>query len=141
MTEAANIPKDLREAHARIVGLIARKVTLPWFNNEQQLELIERIGKAEAECKALLAHEKEMSEAGVACWADNDRLEKENKALWGQVEQFRYGDNYIKQFLDAKDKCAAMYPPEEVYTKGRLELWAEENGYALIASRAEEKHV
>jgi hypothetical protein len=63
------------------------------------------------------------------------RAEAEVKALREQVEQFQYGDNYIKKFLDAKDKCAAMYPPEEVYTKGQLEWWAEENGYALIASR------
>ena len=67
------------------------------------------------------------------------RAEQDNKALRERVERFRDGDNYIKQFLDAKAKCAAMYPPEEVYTKGQLELWAEENGYALTASPNEVK--
>lgn len=58
-------------------------------------------------------------------------LERQLAEAKKAVQDFRYGNNYIKQFLDAKDKCAVMYPPEEVYTKGQLELWAEENGYIL----------
>lgn len=57
------------------------------------------------------------------------RTEAENARLRGEVQAFHYGDNYIKQFKDAKDKCSAMYPPEEVYTESQLDLWAQEHGY------------
>lgn len=64
-------------------------------------------------------------------------IEAENAALKVQVETFKYGENYIKQFTTAQQKCAEMYPPEEVYTQGQLEYWAEENGYTLLSNRNE----
>lgn len=45
------------------------------------------------------------------------------------MKSFEDGDNYIKQFLDAKEKCTVMYNPEEAYTKEQLSFWAEENGF------------
>jgi hypothetical protein len=61
------------------------------------------------------------------------RLEAENSALSKEVENFRFGENYIKQYLNAKEMCAGMYPPEEVYTEQQLSNWAEEHGYELAA--------
>ena len=46
-----------------------------------------------------------------------------------ELQSLRSGNNYIKQFTDAKEKCAVMYPPEEVYTDEQLSHWAEEHGF------------
>ena len=80
-------------------------------------------------------------------------LKKRNDELEAQLQQareelaearrkldtFEYGENYIKKFLDAKEKCSAMYPPEEVYAPGQLECWAEEHGYKLTIASPEVK--
>ena len=59
------------------------------------------------------------------------QLQARIKSLENEVRTFRDGENYIKQFEDAKQKCAVMYNPDEVFNRERLESWAEENGFVL----------
>lgn len=54
-----------------------------------------------------------------------------------RLDSFRFGNNYIKQFVDAKEKCAVMYPPEEVYSEQQLAFWAEEHGYVKAPGATE----
>lgn len=58
------------------------------------------------------------------------KLEARIKSLENEVKTFRQGENYIKQFEDAKHRCAVMYNPDEVFNRERLESWADENGFA-----------
>ena len=71
----------------------------------------------------------------------NDQIERTSQAearvkeLEAQVQTFRDGENYIKQFEDAKQRCAVMYNPDEVFSRYRLESWAEENGFIATADK------
>jgi uncharacterized coiled-coil protein SlyX len=62
------IPEDLRQPYKNILGLIKEGITLPWFGNQKQKELIERIAALTQEleqAKQLLREDQYIAEANV----------------------------------------------------------------------------
>ena len=102
--------------------------------NEERTSRLEKRALSCVFCNIQFATPKELKRHLAACVEYQSVIEiaalkAQLAEAWKEAQSLRDGNNYIKQFVSAKEKCSAMYTPDEVYTEEQLSYWAEENGF------------